>query len=197
MIHSTLNLFPELPDRDALKTELVKIRDQGAERYWSRSEYYQRRGKPQSEAIYLEIVLKEFPESPVAKKAAKRLKELGPKYWTGMLDHYPDEKSIDAPKAPATPPKTKLVAPKGTPRGPAFSQQPGRQSKPPARIGPEIEELPETPANQQPQSDEPGDSYENLPPGRQKVDSPDLADDPNAGGIEQTKYSKSAGRARP
>lgn len=191
LIHSTLNLFPDLPDRDELKLELVKIRDQGAERYWSRAEYYQGRDKPQSEAIYLELILKEFPDSSVAKKAAQRLKELGPKHWTGMLDQYPDEKQIDPPRTPKAAPSARPVTPKRPTREPAAPAKPGRQSQPPAKIGPDFEELPDA------QPREPADSYEQLPPARQKVDAPDLVDEENDRGIEQTKFSRSAGRATP
>ena len=156
LIHSTLNLFPNIEDKEGLQTELVKIRDRGAERNWSRSEYYRHRQKPQSEAIYLECILKDFPDSVWAEKAANRLKELGPKYWTGMLDHYPDAKSLDTPKssqaAPQDPAKSKPQTPARAPVGPQFPKKRSPKSAPPAKI-PADGEFPAA----EPNSSEPGD----------------------------------------
>ena len=143
MIHSTLNLFPNIEDKEGLQTELVKIRDRGAERNWSRSEYYRHRQKPQSEAIYLECILKDFPDSVWAEKAANRLKELGPK-------------SLDTPKssqaAPQDPAKSKPQTPARAPVGPQFPKKRSPKSAPPAKI-PADGEFPAA----EPNSSEPGD----------------------------------------
>lgn len=197
LIHSTLNLFPNIEDKEGLQTELVKIRDRGAERNWSRAEYYRHRQKPQSEAIYLECILKDFPDSAFASKAADRLKELGPKYWTGMLDHYPDEQSSGSSKStkPAIPSplKGKPPAKAGAPEGPQFPQKRSPKSTPPAKI-PSEEESPAT----DPNSSQPSDSYEEeLPPAKGTVDPPELVNDPPEDEIERTMFDAPAARARP
>ncbi len=201
LIHSTLNLFPNVEDREGLEAEIVKIRELGAERSWSRAEYYRHRAKPAGEAIYCETILKEFPESKFAQRAADRLKELGPKYWTGMLDHYPGENSVDSPRVPETsaPQKSsKLKPPVGrAPGGPKSSSPPNRQARPPAKIKEPLEELPETEPRQTSPEDDTDQRYERLPPARQRVDEPDLVEDVFDGGIEQTSANASSGRAKP
>ncbi|MES2789781.1 MAG: tetratricopeptide repeat protein [Planctomycetota bacterium] len=194
LIHSTLNLYPDLPDREGLQGELVKIKDQGAERLWSRVEYYNRRMKPQSEVIYLESILKDFPESPVAEKAAKRLKELGPKYWTGMLDHYPDPNSDTTPKSSS---KAKPPASTKTPEGPQFPRKRPAKSAPQTQEAPADEELPPTKPRTAPNYDDSGESYEELPPAKTTVDPPELVDGPSDEEIERTAFEPPSGRAKP
>ncbi len=200
LIHSTLNLFPNIPEKEALQADLVKIKDRGAERNWSRAEYYRHRQKPQGEAIYLESILKDFPDSSFAERAAKRLQELGPKYYSGMLEHYPDEKSLDAPKspkaAPQTPAKGKTPAAETPPAGPQFPRKQDKKTTPPAKI-PAEEELPATePKSDDRNYEEPSDSYEELPPAKGKVDPPELVNDPSEEEIERTKFDSPA-RAKP
>ena len=197
LIHSTLNLFPNIAEKSELEAQLVKIRDRGAERNWSRAEYYRHRQKPQGEAIYLESILKDFSESSYAARAAQRLQELGPKYWTGMLEHYPDEKSLDTPKpsqgAAKTPARTKTSPARRPPAGSQAPQLRDPKSKPPTRIIAPEEELPAT----QPQSDEPSDSDEELPPAKSTVDQPELVDGPSEEEIERTAFDPLPARAKP
>lgn len=192
LIHSTLNLFPDVEDREQLQAELVKIHNRGAERNWSRAEYYRHRAKPQSEAIYCEAVLKDFPESEYAKLAAKRLQELGPQYYTGMLSSYPGEKSLDSPKSSKTSPKTTKPPISRGSEGPQIPPQRSRPSTPPAKT----KEPVKAPARAEPRKlpeEDPNGPYEELPPARQNVDSPEAVEELVGGEIEQT----SAGRARP
>lgn len=193
LIHSTLNLYPDLPDRDELKTELVKIRDQGAERHWSRAEYYRRRDKPQSEAIYLESILKDFPESAAAEKAAKRLQELGPKYWTGMLDHYPTAQSGGKPASPRA-----SASPPPASKKPATARPQKRQTAaPPAKLPPESESKPESDNKPESGTDDAAEPYEELPPAKTRVDEPELVNESSDSEIERTKFDGESGRARP
>lgn len=186
LIHSTLNLFPNIAEKEELQAQLVKIKDRGAERNWSRAEYYRHRQKPQGEAIYLESILKDFSDSSYAERAAQRLKELGPQYWTGMLEHYPDENSLETSKSPKETPRPlarpKLQVPKGKPEGPQFPQK--REAKPPAKILPPEEELPAT----QPKTEEPSDSYEELPPAKSSVDQPELVEGQSTEEIDRAAF---------
>lgn len=193
LIHSTLNLFPDVEDREQLQAELVKIHNRGAERNWSRAEYYRHRDKPQSEAIYCEAILKDFPESEFAKLAAERLQELGPQYYTGMLDNYPGEKSLDSPKAN---PKTSRPSTSRGSQGPQFPPQRSRQATPPAKVNDPAKKPSRTEPRKLPEEDLNG-PYEELPPARQGVDSPDVADESLNGEIEQTSANAPVGRARP
>ena len=191
LIHSTLNLYPDLPDREELKSELLKIRDQGADRHWSRAEYYRRRDKPQSEAIYLESILKDFPESPIAQKAAARLQELGPKYWTGMLEHYPSTQ----PAANSTPPRASVSPPPAAKKPATESPQIRRPAATPAKLPPETDKAP--PSTPESEFEDSGEPDEELPPAKTKVDEPELVTEQPDSEIERTKYDSSTGRARP
>jgi outer membrane protein assembly factor BamD (BamD/ComL family) len=204
LIHSTLNLFPNVEDKEGLKTELVKIRDRGAERFWARAQYYKGRKKPAAEAIYCERIVKEFPDSEFSKTAMARLKVLGPKYWTGMIDEYPE---VDASKTTPentkpsllpklTPKKSKLSAP--PPKGsatedPQFPNRRGRPQSTPAKPDPALENLPETAPTDEgaPKSD--GDA----PPVRRRVDDPEIVEGQAEGSIEQVSGKDVTGRARP
>lgn len=190
LIHSTLNLFPNIEDKEGLQSELVKIKDRGAERNWSRAEYYRHRQKPHGEAIYLESILKDFPVSPYAEKAATRLKELGPKYYSGMLAHYPDQAPLSAPKSPITAPRKPAET---KPQGPQFPQKRDTKAKPPAKIIPPDEELPDTPSK----SDDSSEPYEELPPAKSTVDQPELVNGMDEDEIERTAFDTPSAKARP
>lgn len=201
LIHSTLNLFPDIDEREALKNELLKIREQGAERYWSQAQYYHHRDKPQAEAIYCERVIKEFPDSKFSELARKRLQTLGPKYWTGMLPTYPGERTLDSEK-PASSGKSRVD---GAPRpklpavGPRANQPKSQPPKgkliPPRRIQGEPEELPNTEPKQMPaeDSDRP---YEESSPGRVPVDDPGIADESSDGNVQRASSNSANGRVK-
>jgi len=214
LIHSTLNLFPNVEDRDGLQTELIKIRERGAERYWARAQYYKGRMKPQAEAIYCETIISQFPDSEYSEKARARLKDLGPKYWTGMLDQYPDSKqsgsgatSRKAPTAAAprlSPQKSKLSAP--TPRSaaddePQFPKSKSGSAQPPVRKpATQPKRWPNfLPSNPTPDESDESNESEGAPPSRIQVDSPEFVEGEMEGGIEQTSATDSdgVGRARP
>ncbi|MDB5391062.1 MAG: tol-pal system protein [Planctomycetaceae bacterium] len=205
LIHSTLNMFPNVPDKEGLKAELVKIRERGAERYWERAQYYKGRMKPAAETIYCETLVKEYPDSEYTKLALARLKVLGPKYWTGMLDQYPEVETAEVPsaekKSPSvlpklTPKKSRLTAP--PPKGsatedPQFPSRRGRQVPPPGKSNPPLETLPETEPTDEDRPKSDGDA----PPIRRRVDDPEFVEGQTGGGIEQISGKDEVGRARP
>lgn len=199
LIHSTLNLFPDLKEREALKEELVRISERGAERCWSQAQYYYHRDKPKSEAIYCERVIKEFPKSKYAQLATKRLQELGPQNWSGMLSSYPGEKNLEAGKSSTsgkanTNERRPLKPPVG---GKSKGSSPSRRKPVPAtKPQDEPEELPPTEPRALP-ADDLDHPYEELPPGRESVDGPDLVDQSLDGQIERTSSTAPPGRAKP
>jgi outer membrane protein assembly factor BamD (BamD/ComL family) len=211
LIHSTLNLFPNVEDKEGLKAELVKIREQGAERYWARALYYRGRRKPAAEAIYCETIIKEFSDSEFSNLARGRLKELGPTHWSGMLDEYPDTQEPAAkskslfgkPSAPAPNGKPPIGdRPRGTLPGvkprqakesatppqsngtgePQFPGSTNRPLRPPVRkADPVLERLPDA----EPIDKNPPKSDGEAPPARRGVDEPDFADEKPDAEIEQ------------
>lgn len=209
LIHSTLNLFPNVEDKEGLKAELVKIRDRGAERYWARALYYKGRVKPAAEAIYCETIIKEFPDSEFAQQARARLKVLGPKYWTGMLDEYPKVNTPDS--APAnkfipsltpklTPKKSWLKAPPpkaSNPDEPQFPTRRGGAVTPPGTPKPPAKKFPGAQPNELPEEEEQPNSDGDVPPKRRKPADPDFVEGQPESGIEQVGGKDEVGRARP
>lgn len=92
---STLRLFPEVPQRKQLAKELRTIEHQAVARDWEMVEYWLRRKKPGSAAIYCEIIIHDHPSSPYAQMARDTMKTLGPQY-AGLMS-----KPAPRPDAPA------------------------------------------------------------------------------------------------
>lgn len=193
LIRSTLNLYPQINDREGLKGELEGIRERGAERYWSRIEYYNRRAKPQSEAIYCEMLIKEYPNTTFAERAKKRLQELGPNYQMGIVDQQtlqngsiPLESSNGGKRtrsAEVEPQESPGFPSKGLPK-PESQKRPGRSGQAPREISPDSMEEESVPAPRAPgRSQQPGAE-------------PELVDGIDDSEIEPTRYSEPAGRVR-
>lgn len=224
LIHSTLNLFPNVEDKEGLKAELVKIREQGAERYWARCLYYRGRRKPAAEAIYCETIIKEFPDSEFSSLARARLKELGPTHWSGMLDEYPDTEKPAATakskspsgKASATVPAAKPqvgdrprgILPGVKPRqakesvtppksnGAGEPQFPGSTNRPQRPPIRKADPLLEKLPDAEPSDKNLPKSDGDQPPARRRIDEPDFADEKPDAGIEQVDGEDDVGRVR-
>ena len=92
---STLRLFPNLPEKDRLKDELVKIEEARAQRLWELVELYGRKKKPQAQIIYADELLQTYPKSSYAPQAREVLAKLRapavekPSIGTRVLDSLP------------------------------------------------------------------------------------------------------------
>jgi len=100
LTQSTVRLFPESPHRTKLMEELGRISLQTAERDWEKVQFYMRKGRKDSAAVYCELIIESYPRSPYAALAKEQLRDLGPKYAKGFL-HKQSE--IEAPVADAPP----------------------------------------------------------------------------------------------
>jgi len=78
MVHQALEKYPELAaDRkDFLERQLIGINMQQAEKDFRTAEFYKRTSHPGSAYFYYEIVRRRYPGTPLADKAAERMKEL-------------------------------------------------------------------------------------------------------------------------
>ena len=92
---STIRLFPNLPESDRIKDELAKIEDAKALVIWTSVDFYMRKGKKRSAAVYCHSVISEYPKSQYAKLARAKLVELGPEYQNGAIFLV----SVDPPKS--------------------------------------------------------------------------------------------------
>lgn len=147
---STLRLYPNLVDRERVELELRKIEIARAAREWEQVIFHERKSNERGQAIYCHLLLERYPDTPYAKLARDRLKELGPQFASGqaLLDPQPDPprykqtfgnskprltntpsswQSAQATPAPASTPPAKNtppanVAPKSTPSQPPAAQ---------------------------------------------------------------------------
>jgi outer membrane protein assembly factor BamD (BamD/ComL family) len=78
MVHQAMERYPELAHdkKDFLERQLVGINMQQAEKDFRTAEFYRRTKHPGSAYFYYEIVRRRYPGTPLADKAAERMKEL-------------------------------------------------------------------------------------------------------------------------
>ena len=72
---SALRIFPDLTDeeRDRLAGELRRMYDAEVERIWNKVEFYEAKNSPKSVALYCNLLIHKYPESPYADRCRKIL----------------------------------------------------------------------------------------------------------------------------
>ncbi|HEY0980924.1 tetratricopeptide repeat protein [Schlesneria sp.] len=80
---ATVRLYPNLPEKDRIQSELARIEDAKALIDWSQAKFWLRKGNKKAAAIYCHQVIDKFPNSQYAKLARAKLVELGPEYASG------------------------------------------------------------------------------------------------------------------
>lgn len=80
---ATVRLYPNLPEKDRIQSELARIEDAKALIDWNQAKFWLRKGNKKAAAIYCHQVIQKFPESQYAKLARAKLVELGPEYSSG------------------------------------------------------------------------------------------------------------------
>lgn len=95
LTQSTVRLFPESPHRKQLLEELGRIKLQTAERDWEKVQFYLRKGKKESAAVYCELIVESYPRSPYAALAREELQKLGPEFAGGVLHKMSPERLAD------------------------------------------------------------------------------------------------------
>lgn len=133
---TTIRLFPKA-QRARLKEELKKIEQAKVKRDWETVEYWMRRGKPKSAAVYCNLLIEKYPTSSYANKARELLAELGEENTSHLWANYAVPKKTVQEQSE---PKKSLVPSLpsfGTPRSaPATSTEAPATSEPepPARL---------------------------------------------------------------
>ena len=82
---SILNLYPNIPEAERIKDELVRIEDAKAEIIWSQAVFYDRKRNKRACAIFCHEVISEYPKSRFAEAARQKLAEMGPEYESGAI----------------------------------------------------------------------------------------------------------------
>ncbi len=94
---SSLRIFRDSKNRKRLNDELKKIAEAKAAHEWEQVVYWEKKGRPESVAIYCQVVMDEHPNTKYAEKARKKLAQVRalPKTqaWT-----MPELKPIQFPK---------------------------------------------------------------------------------------------------
>jgi outer membrane protein assembly factor BamD (BamD/ComL family) len=72
-----LRLFPDLDERDRLRTELKFINEAKAKEVWSNAVFYEKKRKPKAVYIACKEILEQFPNTSYAPRARAKLAELG------------------------------------------------------------------------------------------------------------------------
>lgn len=138
---TTMRLFPE-SERARLKDELNKIEKAKAKRDWETVQYWMRRGKPKSAAIYCNLLIENHPTSTFANQARELLAELGDENTNHLWANYatpkqnvpqPEPKKSLIPDLPGLPAFGKEeTAPVSAP--PKLKESIRRELEPPARL---------------------------------------------------------------
>ena len=99
---TTLRMFPKA-DKQRLKTELQKIEYAKAKREWETVEYWMRRSKPKSAAVYCNLLIEHYPTSPFANQARDLLAELGRDNTNHLWANYavPGKKTAEKEPEPS------------------------------------------------------------------------------------------------
>ena len=96
---TTLRMFPNA-DKQRLKGELKKIEMAKAKREWETVQYWMRRGKPKSAAVYCNLLIEHYPTSSFANQARELLAELGRQNTNHLWANYavPPKKTAEEPE---------------------------------------------------------------------------------------------------
>ena len=78
LTQSTVRLFPDAPQRGKLISQLNDIKLEAAARDWEKAQFYMRKGKPKSAAIYAQLVVQSYPDTPYFEQARELLAKIGP-----------------------------------------------------------------------------------------------------------------------
>jgi hypothetical protein len=178
---ATLRLYPETTNRERMESELRKIEHSEADRYWKLVNYYEGKRLKRSAAIYCHLLLTDYPKSPHADAARKKLDEYGEAYVDGraLRNPYPD------------PPRTlwtSIFPPDDHGGEPVIPLPPG--SKPPPKYGAKFALIKPAPEDADQRTDSPRPKYgARLALVKPK---PEKTAKPQAAGEAETEAAKSA-----
>ncbi|MEO1999593.1 MAG: outer membrane protein assembly factor BamD [Planctomycetaceae bacterium] len=114
---STLRLYPESQERQRIREELKLIADAQARRDWELVEFYRRKNRPQSMAVYCLQILENHPNTGYAGLARETLEQLGPEATAGFpgMNNQQIPKLLPVPQQSAVSDGTQPDAPDDTP----------------------------------------------------------------------------------
>ncbi len=133
---TTIRLFPE-SEQARLKEELKKIEQAKVKRDWETVQYWMRRGKPKSAAVYCNLLIEKYPTSSYANDARKLLAELGEENTSHLWANYATPKKTvqeqPKPKKSLVPNLPAFGNPRSTPAKSA-DKSATQDLEPPARL---------------------------------------------------------------
>lgn len=91
LLQASMSSFSDAENQERMELEMEQIRAQTANEAAAMARFWERKGKPAAAAIYHELLLKNYPDTPVASESEEYLSKLDPKYRQGILDQYPEQ----------------------------------------------------------------------------------------------------------
>lgn len=92
LLQASMNMYNDDDNQDRIHTEMQEVRALTAEEAASMARYWEKKGKPGAAAIYHELLLKNFPDTPSAERSEEFVSKMDPKLRQGILKQYPESK---------------------------------------------------------------------------------------------------------
>ncbi|MCA9097645.1 MAG: outer membrane protein assembly factor BamD [Planctomycetaceae bacterium] len=91
LLQASMNSFDDPENQERMQQEMEEVRARAAEEAAAMARFWERKGKPGAAAIYHELLLKNYPDTPVSEESREYLSKLDPKYRQGIIDQYPEQ----------------------------------------------------------------------------------------------------------
>ena len=91
LLQASMNTFDDPENRERMQQEMEEVRARAAEEAVAMARFWEHKGKPAAAAIYHELLLRNYPDTPVAEESKEFLSKLDPKYRQGILNDYPEK----------------------------------------------------------------------------------------------------------
>lgn len=90
LLQASMNSFDDPENQERMQGEMEEVRARAAEEAVAMARFWEKKGKPAAAAIYHELLLRNYPDTPSAAQSEEYLSKLDPKYRQGLIDRYPE-----------------------------------------------------------------------------------------------------------
>ena len=80
LLQASMNTFDDPENQERMQQEMEEVRARAAEEAVAMARFWEHKGKPAAAAIYHELLLRNYPDTPVAEESKEFLSKLDPKY---------------------------------------------------------------------------------------------------------------------
>lgn len=89
LLQASMNLYDDPKHQERMQEEMEQVRSMTAEKAPPWRTFWEKKNKPAAAAIYHELLLKNYPDTPSA-QSEEYLSKIDPKYRQGILPQYPE-----------------------------------------------------------------------------------------------------------